>query len=155
MIRLYIAGAVAAAVLAGTAWWGHGRYQEGAQSVRAEWAISDARLADEARVLAVQRATTIERIDHVAVAEIRAVRSAAVYAAVAGGGLRFRAEAVAARCDPGPAGSSETTPSSGALLADVLGRLEAAGRDLAATADERGVAGAACEAAFDAVKGAP
>jgi hypothetical protein len=37
------------------------------------------------------------------------------------------------------------------VLADVLGRLEEAGRRLAATADERGIAGAACERSYDSL----
>jgi hypothetical protein len=39
------------------------------------------------------------------------------------------------------------------VLADVLGRLEAAGRELAAIADARGAAGAACERAYEALRG--
>jgi hypothetical protein len=34
------------------------------------------------------------------------------------------------------------------VLADVLGRLEEAGRELAAVADARGTAGAACQRAY-------
>lgn len=39
------------------------------------------------------------------------------------------------------------------MLADVLIEMERAGRELAAEADRRGVAGRACEAAYDGVKG--
>ena len=155
MIRLYIAAAAAAAVLAGLAWGGRALHQAGAHGVRSEWAASDLVLAEKARLLAVERATAIERIDHAAVSQTRVVRAAAVSAAVAGGGLRLRTEAVAARCDSGPAGDSETTPSPGALLADMQRRLEEAGRLYSATADERGIAGTACETAYDSVKGQP
>ena len=150
-MRLYVAAATAAALLAGLAWWGHTRYQAGAEAVRAEWAASDARQAEKARLLARERAGAIERIDHAAVNETRAVRAAADRAGVAGDGLRIRVQPVAARCDAGPASNGETAPSPGDLLTDVLGRLEEAGRELAAIADERGTAGAACERAFDAV----
>jgi hypothetical protein len=37
------------------------------------------------------------------------------------------------------------------VLADVLGRLEEAGRELAAVADARGTAGTACERAYQAL----
>jgi hypothetical protein len=38
------------------------------------------------------------------------------------------------------------------VLADVLGRLEEAGRELAAVADARGTAGTACERAYQALQ---
>ena len=155
MIRVYIAAAAAAAVLAGLAWGGRALHQAGAQGVRVEWAASSARLTEDARLLAAERETKIEEVDHVAIAETRVFRAAAVSAAIAGGGLRLRTEAVAARCDSGPAGDSETTPSPGALLADMQRRLEEAGRLYSATADERGIAGTACETAYDSVKGQP
>ena len=152
MIRLYVAAAVALSALAGLAWGGHALYQAGADSVRVEWSESESKRAADAALLAFDRARLLETVDHVAIDKTRSVRRAAVSAAVAGDGLRIRAQTVGATCDPGPAGSSETTPGPGAVLADVLGRLEAAGRELAATADERGIAGAACEAAFDSMR---
>lgn len=83
-------------------------------------------------------------------------RDAAVRGALAGDGLRQRAAAVAAACDrpaSNPAPSRQRAPAAGpgALLADVLGRLEAAGRELAAETDRRGIAGVACERSFDAL----
>lgn len=97
-----------------------------------------------------------QEIAHEAEQNARRVATAAAAGAVAGDGLRHRATQLAARCpapesaapaDPGP-----TAANPGAVLADVLGRLEAAGRELAAVADARGVAGQACERAYGALR---
>jgi hypothetical protein len=88
--------------------------------------------------------------------QLRRNAAAAVDARVAGDGLRHRAAAVAARCaataEAAAAPGSQATTEPGAVLSDVLGRLEAAGRHLAAVADARGAAGAACERAYDALR---
>lgn len=83
-------------------------------------------------------------------------RDAAVRAAAAGAGLRQRAAPFAAACDRAAGDSpspSERAPAAGpgAVLADVLGRLEAAGRELAAEADRRGIAGSACQRSYEAL----
>ena len=59
---------------------------------------------------------------------------------------RDLAEIADAPADPAP--SSPPAASPAVVLADVLGRLEAAGRELAAVADARGVAGHACQQAY-------
>lgn len=94
-------------------------------------------------------------------AETQALRTAAAAAdaRIAGDGLRHRAAQLAASgpatcptpTDPPAAPSSPPTPSAAAVLADVLGRLEEAGRQLAEAADARGRTGAACERAYEAL----
>jgi acyl-coenzyme A synthetase/AMP-(fatty) acid ligase len=155
VIRAAACIALAAALAGAVAWGLRAAYSAGAESVRTEWAQADAAAAAAAQALAVKRTEAIERIDHAATIQTRRVATDRVAAAVAGSGLRFRAEAVAAGCPAEPASPGETTTDPGYLLSNVLGRLEAAGRELAATADERGTAGAACEASFDTMKGPP
>ncbi len=94
-------------------------------------------------------------------AETQARRTAAAAdgARIAGDGLRHRAAQLAASgpatcpatADTPAAPSSPPTPSATAVLADVLGRLEEAGRQLAEVADARGRTGAACERAYGAL----
>lgn len=147
----YLYLAAAAAVLAGLAWGGRALHQAGAAGVRLEWAASDARVLEEQRLQARERAATFARIDHDTTIKARTARADAVGAAAAGVGLRFRAQAVAAACDSGPASPGDPAPGPGALLADLQQRLEEAGRELAAIADDRGIAGQACQDAYGAV----
>ena len=88
--------------------------------------------------------------------QARRTAAAAADARLAGDGLRQRAAALAASgpaacrapADPAPAPSSPPAPSASAVLADVLGRLEEAGRQLAQVADARATAGKACQQAY-------
>lgn len=69
--------------------------------------------------------------------------------------LRQRADALARRCAPGNPSApapSPASPSPGDLLADVLGRADAASGELAAYADRARAAGSACEQAYDALR---
>lgn len=91
--------------------------------------------------------------------QARRTAAAADGARIAGDGLRHRAAQLAASepstCpapkDPVAAPGGPTANHPAAVLADVLGRLEAAGRELAAVADARGRTGAACEQAYEAL----
>jgi len=89
----------------------------------------------------------------------RRAAAAAADARIAGDGLRQRADRLATAAAHCPATQDPTIAPSGppaghpaALLADMLGRLEEAGRELAAIADARGAAGAACERAYEALR---
>jgi hypothetical protein len=80
----------------------------------------------------------------------RAADAAAAHAVTAAAGLRQRLAAVAARCGraaeaPAAAAGSASAAEAGHLLADVSGRLEAAGRELAEFAERSAIAGQACE----------
>jgi hypothetical protein len=81
----------------------------------------------------------------------RDAAAAAAADATAAGMRDYIAElaARAAACDSATAGGGEATDRPGDLLADMLRGLEAAGRAMAAEADRRGTAGAACEASYD------
>jgi hypothetical protein len=108
---------------------------------------------------ATERRLAADHLENINEAERLAarMRDNAAAAAVSGAGLRERARAVAARCDRGPeaAAAADTgTPATGAgvLLADVLGSMESAGRQLALEADKRRVAGLTCERDADSVR---
>jgi hypothetical protein len=121
----------------------------------AEQATAD-NLAEERR----RQAAMQKEIDHATTA-LDAARRDADAAGRAAVGLRAAASAAAARCRAAPAhaaaaASGPATASPGDLLADVLGVVEQAGRDMAQEADRRGIAGTACERAFDSLmKGQP
>ena len=121
---------------------------ERARATDHQWSQSHAQAAADAR------------------AQIDRARRDADLARAAGNSLRARADRYASLCaapgpQPGPAGSAPAAPAGppaahpGLVLADVLGRLEDAGRPLAALADARGAAGTACERAHDALRAPP
>lgn len=113
--------------------------------------IESARAEERRRTLAIQEVADAAEIDR------RAARADADRAAAAASSLRQRAAAYASACrggaaaDPAAAAASAPAADPGLVLADVLGRVEEAGRRAAALADERSAAGAACERAYDAV----
>ena len=83
----------------------------------------------------------------------QAARRARLDSAAAGraaDSLRQHVARIAGQCAPiGPDSPAGAAP--GDLLADMLGRLEEAGRELAAEADRARTAGAACERSYDAL----
>lgn len=83
-------------------------------------------------------------------------RADAVAADRARGSLQQRFAAVAARCssaraDPAPASPGPPASAPGDLLADVLGRIDAAAGELAAYADASRTAGLACVRSYEAL----
>jgi hypothetical protein len=158
----------AAAGAIGAAWWWHaGAVQaaraEGRAQGAAEWAKANGEAARAAAAAAAAHRATEQRreaaarkgIDDATLAVDRA-RADADRAGRAAAGLRDAARAAAARCGgaarhPTPAASGAPAASAGDLLADVLGLVEQAGRDMAAEADRRGIAGAACERLYDSL----
>lgn len=162
MTRLMLGAILAALLLAGVqtsrlhrAELALAEHQAQAQAERAR-AAEAARQA-EANYRAIEQAWIRKHQEIAREAEDQARRLAAAAAAgaVAGDGLRHRATQLAARCpapeSPAPAEPGPPAAGPGALLADVLGRLEAAGRELAAIADARGAAGQACQRAYGAL----
>lgn len=111
-----------------------------------------AREAETERRLAAQE--EVVRVAHLASTRARADADAATAASAS---LRVRFDAYLASlhpapAHPGPASGGAAAADSGAVLADLFGRLEAAGRQLAAIADERGGRGAACEQAYNTLR---
>jgi hypothetical protein len=157
----------AAAGAIGAAWWWHaGAVQaaraEGRAQVAAEWAKANGEAARAAAAAAAAHRATEQRREAAARKEIDdatdaidRARADADRAGRAAAGLRDAARAAAGRCSttrhPAAAASSPPAASAGDLLADVLGLVEQAGRDMAAEADRRGIAGAACERLYDSL----
>lgn len=124
--------------------------QRAAQAENAQLRERSAR-ADERRLAAAQ-----QEINDAAHRKTLARLADARAAAAAGDGLRIRAAELAASAsagarDPGAAAQCKAAEDAARVLADVLGRVEEAGRRMAAIADERGDAGAACERSYDAI----
>ena len=136
-------------LLAALAWGGWQRH-------RATAAITELAEVREAAMRAALVETTrrinaqVEVISEANNAKAKAQASAAT-ATAASGRLRQRADAIASACSPSAAAAGPAASSPGAVLADMLGRLDQAGRELAAIADERGIAGQACERAYRAL----
>lgn len=89
-------------------------------------------------------------------AERQARRARADSAAAAGAADRLRDHAArlaasAAACDPAAAAIGPAASAPAVVLADMLGFLEARGRELAAEADRRGIAGSECASRYDAL----
>ena len=173
-IELAILGVIAALIaLAGVQTWRLHQAQLQAADMRTALQ-TDRRQAAEALAAAHAEARRIEA-DHRALeqawtrkhqeiareAETQARRTAAAAAdaRIAGDGLRHRAAQLAASSpatcptptDPPAAPSSPPTHNPAAVLADVLGRLEEAGRELAEVADARATSGQACQQAYQSL----
>lgn len=153
-IRLGIAAAALAGAFAGG--WQFGTAAKNSQiaQLRADHAQAVAASLQAQRERETAIAEKIERIANDTQALQAAIAADARRAAAAASGLRDAAHAVASQCGSRtpPAGGGAATPDPGALLADVLSRMEQAGRDMAAEADRRGAAGAACARAYEAVR---
>ena len=167
---LYVAAAAVAA-LAVVA-YGAARYRAGdkagADRVTSDWnaerAAAAARAAsasEAARVEEQRRAAAQKEIVDAHEARARRARADADAAGAAAARLRDRVAALVAASghpaagDPSAAAASAPAGDATELLADVLGRCVSRVRELAAVADERGAAGAACERAYDALNPAP
>lgn len=142
-------------------------YRIGADSTESEWRIKWAeqaqRLADAeraytelARAEELRRQAAINEVTENAQTEIDRARADAAAAHAAADSLRDQAQRLAAAAgktcsNPRPAAAGKAAGSPGLVLADVLGRVEEAGRSMAEAADRSRIAGAACEAAYDAL----
>lgn len=90
-------------------------------------------------------------------AELEEARRAADAARVTADGLRAEARRLAtglATCSAGTAAERQAREAAAAVLADVLGEMEGAGRGMAEAADRARAAGGACERIYDGVKAA-
>jgi hypothetical protein len=135
----------------------------GAARVHALWTKANALAAEAAAsAAAAYRATEEQRADALrkelddAHTRTATAVADAGRAAAAAASLRDAARAAAARCGrpaihPAAAASSAPVADPGLVLADVLGRMDEAGRAMAAEADRRGIAGAACERIYDSL----
>ena len=117
--------------------------------------------AEEQRVEERRRSIAAAEVDRAGKEKLDRLRSALDGAAAVAAGLRADAAAAASRCrwtgeEPGATDDREAAANPAMVLADVLGRMEARGRELALLADERGIAGETCERFAGAMnKGGP
>lgn len=101
-----------------------------------------------------RRLTAHQEIANAAEARARAARRDAAAATAAAAGLREHAQALANRagaCDPAVADGGAAARAAGLVLADMLERVEARGREAAAALDAASGAGEACERAYQAL----
>lgn len=128
--------------------------QHAEQMARLQAAAVDAEQL--ARSEEVRRVQAIAEVVHAQAQRAARAEADAARAAVAARGLRDRAAALAAGggAAPGdPAAAAECAPAraAGLVLADVLGLVEARGREAAAALDAAHGAGVACAGAYDAL----
>lgn len=148
---------------AALAWGGWQRSQATRQT--AARAAAELQAADErgrahaekdARIQEQRHQRTVEKVSRHAQTKIEEAQADAAAARAAVDSVRAHAQAIAAG-DPyaGPGPTDECAPASGSglVLADMFGRVAARAAELAAEADRRGIAGAACQAAYSAVTG--
>lgn len=150
MPRLITTVALLAAIGAGL--WGihHHGYVKGSDAVRAEWADAKERQRIVDAAERTRRDAAQLEISRDALAELSRARVADVAAAAAGNRLRDAFAATLKRCGATAAAPGGTAASSPAdLLAYVQRRIDAVAVELAATADDRGTAGRACERAYE------
>jgi hypothetical protein len=112
--------------------------------------------SEKNRIEERRRSIVAQEKDRDAKQKLDSLRAAAYRADAAAVELHRAAAAAAARCgtwpdDPIAPVDREAATRAGMVLADVLGRMEARGRQLALLADERGNAGATCEQLTDAM----
>ena len=145
---LLVLGLLAAGV------WGYGvrERRAGRAEIRAEWSAAKER---QRAVDAAERARREDAHKEIARDAQERTTRARADAATAGRAADSLRDAYAAalqrRCDPATTAGSAPAADAAAVLADVLGGLESAARELAAIADERGTAGAACERTYHAL----
>jgi hypothetical protein len=133
------------------------------QRERADAATALAAATQQAREAEAQWRAKHQEVQTHAQTQVRAAQAAAARARSAADSLQRRVEVVAAQCaapirdsaatDPGFATRGAPAADPGDVLANLLRGLTQAAGQLAAVADARGAAGAACERAYDALKG--
>lgn len=155
MITRLISGLLALALLlAGWQW-------RQAVTARADLALYRGKVAEQiqqaeaaARSEEQRRTAKIQEAQDAAHQARIAAESDARAARASADRLRQRAAELAASCsasNPAPAASSPAASAPGPVLADMLIRLEEAGREIAEESDRRRIAGIACERVYRAL----
>lgn len=151
-------------IIGGAQQWRMAGLQGDLAQLQKDWATERADLAGQvaaaeaaARTEEQRRQREIEGIQDEARGEMERASADARAADERAGGLqrevdRLRASR-GATCDTIAAQRGKATGDAFGVLADMFVEMERAGRELAAEADRRGVAGRACERAYSAVSG--
>ena len=148
-VAAFAAGLVLAATVQG---W---RYGEQLADIRAEQAQAVTDAVTQARAEEQRRINTLEVIADDTRNKLDAAQADAATARTAAAGLRqqladYRQRA---RCSPAVARGSETAEDPLFLLSDLLSRADERAGELAEFADRAHLAGRACEAAYDSLRG--
>ena len=160
MIWTHAAAALVAAGLAFSAGWKVRDWAADQQAAETAAAIASEReqAMHAALVETSRRLTAQQEAARAAANQARQARADAADAAGAAERLRQRAAELAVSagaCDPAAAAGGPAASAPGLVLADMLGRLEARGRDAAAALDAAATAGAACERSYEALTRQP
>lgn len=151
---------VGAAVVALGVGFGAGWQTQGWRQARAaaELQAHTATLREEAMhgalIETTRRLTAQQEVANAAEIKARRARGDAAAAGAAADSLREYAARLAAdadSCHPAASAIGASAAGSGSVLSDMQRRLEAHGRELAAEADRRGIAGSECERRYDAL----
>ncbi len=132
----------------------------GRERDRADAAVALAEATEQARQTEAQWRARHQEVQAHAQTKARSAAADAARARDVIDGLQRRAEIIAAQCanpvrdsaapDPSFAGRGATAQDPGTMLANLLRGVTQAAAELAAVADARGVAGTACERAYEA-----
>ena len=139
----------------------HAELREVLAQERQHAAEAALKAVEDQRIEERRRSTVAAEVDRAGKEKLDRLRSAFNGAAAVAVSLRADAAAAASRCrwtgeEPGATDDREAAANPAMVLADVLGRMEERGRELALLADERGIAGEACQQFADAMnKGGP
>ncbi len=165
-VGLYVVGGLilAGAAAVGTQTWRLHSLETDFAEARAGWAQRETDLAQqvadaEHRERAKEQAWNARQQEIVDVAnqKVAAADSAASAAVSARDRLLDRVQAAAAaarrsRANPSAPSDGQAAPDAIGVLADVLGRADAAAGFMAAVADQRGIRGEACERAYESLR---
>jgi hypothetical protein len=132
---------------------GHYEMKAAAEHEAQERAVAAAAVA--AQTETTRRVAAQQEVAHAAQIQADAARADAAAAAHARDALRVQLDAFVRAhrgpVDPGAAGGGSAASDPIGVLADVLSRADERAGVLAGVADQRGIAGAACERAYDAL----
>lgn len=156
MIWTHAAAAVAALAVGFTAAWQvqGWRWDRAEARQQAHTATLRETAMHEALIETTRRLTAQQEAADVASRQARRARADAAAADAAAGSLREHVARLAARAagdDPAAAAGGQTAADAAGMLAELQRRADERAGILARIADERGIAGAACERAYDAL----
>lgn len=156
--RLLLAGLAMAALMALSAYgawqWQANAYTAQIATMQADQAQALATAQAQARSEEQRRQTALEIIRNESRQSTEQALADAAAADATADGLQHELERLkrrAASCARATTGGASTKDAT-TVLADVLSEVESAGRAMAAEADRRGIAGAACERSYEALK---
>lgn len=161
----WIATGLVLALIAGAF---YATYHKGRIDERTDWIEQQSEAAEQQATLRAQEERTARETEQRRQAEIESIRADAQKqiqnaqadardADLASERLRKQADRLAQSVrscpsDTGAAGGGKTAPSPAMVLSDVLSRMDARARELAAAYDRSRIAGSACQSAYDAIR---